>query len=60
MHIIGISVLRFDGSLPEPIFLSTATDLSKFGFFERSTYVTDSNSHSFKVVAVLKLKWNLA
>ena len=37
MHIIGISILRFDGSLPEPIFLATATDLSKFGFFERST-----------------------
>lgn len=37
MHIIGISILRFDGTVPEPIFLATAADLSKYGFFERST-----------------------
>mmetsp|Transcript_15974 Transcript_15974/g.40390 ORF Transcript_15974/g.40390 Transcript_15974/m.40390 type:complete len:201 (-) Transcript_15974:1438-2040(-) len=37
MKVIGMSILRWGGDTEDPVYLSAATDLSSFGFFERTT-----------------------
>lgn len=37
MKIIGFSILKWCGDTEAPVYLCTATDLSSFGFWERST-----------------------
>jgi len=37
MKITGMSIMKWADDTKEPVFLAAATDLSSFGFFERST-----------------------
>mmetsp|Transcript_3176 Transcript_3176/g.3437 ORF Transcript_3176/g.3437 Transcript_3176/m.3437 type:complete len:200 (+) Transcript_3176:137-736(+) len=37
MKLLSIAILRFNSDIPEPVMLTQATELSSFGFFQRST-----------------------